>query len=42
MAVATRNTFLVDSAGRIVKIWMGVNPTKHSEEVLAALAEQKK
>jgi thioredoxin-dependent peroxiredoxin len=39
--VASRNTFLVDPSGRIVKEWTGVNPSKHSEEVLAALAEQK-
>ena len=39
--VASRNTFLIDPAGRIVKVWVGVNPAKHSEEVLAALAEQK-
>ncbi len=40
--VASRNTFLVDPTGHIVKVWVGVNPTKHSEEVLAALAEQTK
>ena len=39
--VASRNTFLVDPSGHIVKEWVGVNPSKHSEEVLAALAEQK-
>ncbi|HTX39821.1 MAG TPA: peroxiredoxin [Bryobacteraceae bacterium] len=38
--VANRNTFLVDPTGRIAKVWVGVNPTKHSQEVLAALAEQ--
>jgi thioredoxin-dependent peroxiredoxin len=36
--VASRNTFLIDPAGKIVKVWTGVNPSKHSEEVLAALA----
>ena len=36
--VASRNTFLIDPAGKIVKVWTGVNPTHHSEEVLAALA----
>jgi thioredoxin-dependent peroxiredoxin len=40
--VASRNTFLLDPSGHIVKVWVGVNPAKHSEEVLAALAEQKK
>jgi peroxiredoxin Q/BCP len=36
--VASRNTFLIDPAGKIVKVWTGVNPTHHSEEVFAALA----
>jgi len=40
--VASRNTFLVGPDGRIVKVWTGVNPGKHSEEVLAALAEHQK
>ncbi|HLK62840.1 MAG TPA: peroxiredoxin [Bryobacteraceae bacterium] len=35
--VASRNTFLIDPSGKIVKVWTGVNPTHHSEEVLAAL-----
>src|SRR5215475_8324154 len=32
--VASRNTFLVDPSGKIAKVWTGVNPSKHSEEVL--------
>jgi peroxiredoxin Q/BCP len=40
--MASRNTFLIDPEGRVAKVWVGVNPSKHSEEVLAALAEQKK
>jgi thioredoxin-dependent peroxiredoxin len=40
--VASRNTFLIDPAGKVVKVWTGVSPAKHSEEVLAALAETKK
>jgi peroxiredoxin Q/BCP len=40
--VASRNTFLIDPTGKIVKVWTGVSPAKHSEEVLAALAELKK
>ena len=40
--VASRNTFLLDPRGHIAKVWVGVNPSKHSEEVLAALSEQKK
>ena len=34
---AERNTFLIDPAGNIAKIYTGVNPTSHSPEVLAAL-----
>jgi peroxiredoxin Q/BCP len=36
--VAARNTFLIDPSGKIVKEFIKVNPTGHSEEVLAALA----
>ena len=36
--VASRNTFLIDPSGKIVKVWTKVSPSKHSEEVLAALA----
>ena len=37
--VAARNTFLIDPQGKIAKVWTGVNPTPHSEEVLAALSQ---
>jgi peroxiredoxin Q/BCP len=37
-----RNTFLIAPDGKIAKVWMGVSPAKHSEEVLAALAGMKK
>ena len=40
--VAARNTFLIDPSGKVAKVWTGVNPSKHSEEVLAALSEMKK
>lgn len=40
--MASRNTFLIDPQGKIAKVWTGVNPQKHSEEVLAALEELKK
>jgi peroxiredoxin Q/BCP len=40
--VAARNTFLIDPAGKVAKVWTGVNPNAHSEEVLAALASMKK
>lgn len=34
---AARNTFLINPEGKIVKVWTGVNPSHHSEEVLTAL-----
>lgn len=37
--IAARNTFLIDPKGVIRKICTKVNPGKHTEEVLAALAE---
>jgi peroxiredoxin Q/BCP len=40
--VASRNTFLIDPTGKIVQVWTKVSPAKHSEEVLAALAEKQK
>ncbi|HEY3839018.1 MAG TPA: peroxiredoxin [Bryobacteraceae bacterium] len=40
--VASRNTFLIAPNGKITKVWTGVKPAHHSEEVLAALAEAKK
>jgi peroxiredoxin Q/BCP len=40
--VAARNTFLIDPNGKIVQVWTKVSPPKHSEEVLAALAEKQK
>jgi thioredoxin-dependent peroxiredoxin len=35
--IAKRNTFLINPQGKIVKVWTGVDPSHHSEEVLAAL-----
>ncbi len=35
--ISSRNTFLVNPAGRIEKVWTGVSPTRHSGEVLEAL-----
>jgi peroxiredoxin Q/BCP len=40
--VAARNTFLIDPSGKIVQVWTRVSPAKHSEEVLAAIAEKQK
>jgi peroxiredoxin Q/BCP len=42
VTIASRNTFLIDPHGKIVKEWTKVDPTVHSEEVLAAIAELKK
>jgi peroxiredoxin Q/BCP len=42
MQIANRNTFLINPEGKIVKVWTKVNPTVHSEEVLAALNEMQK
>jgi thioredoxin-dependent peroxiredoxin len=39
---SARNTFLIDPTGKIAKIWLGVSPSSHSEEVLAALSTLKK
>ncbi len=39
MKVATRHTFIINPEGRVAKVFTEVNPNKHSEEVLAALAE---
>jgi len=42
MTIAMRNTFLIDPSGKIVKEWTKVDPSVHSEEVLAAIADLKK
>ncbi len=42
MKIAKRNTFLIDPKGRIVKVWTGVDPAHHSEEVLAELGSLEK
>jgi peroxiredoxin Q/BCP len=39
---SARNTFLIDPTGKIAKIWTGVSPASHSEEVLSALSSLKK
>jgi peroxiredoxin Q/BCP len=36
---SARNTFLIDPTGKIAKVYTGVKPAAHSEEVLAALKE---
>ena len=35
--IAARNTFLINPDGQIVKVWTGVDPNHHSEEILTAL-----
>jgi peroxiredoxin Q/BCP len=37
--VASRNTFIIDPTGVIRKVYTGVKPNVHSEEVLTALSE---
>ena len=39
---SARNTFIIDPNGKIAKVFEKVNPTSHSEEVLAALATLQK
>ena len=36
--LSARNTFIIDPAGKIAKVFAGVKPGGHSEEVLGALA----
>lgn len=40
--MALRNTFLIDPHGKIAKVWTGVKPQEHSDEVLAAISELEK
>jgi peroxiredoxin Q/BCP len=37
--MSSRNTFLIDPEGKVAKVWTGVSPGGHSNEVLAALAQ---
>jgi peroxiredoxin Q/BCP len=41
-SMAARNTFIVSPQGKIAKVFLAVQPTKHSAEVLEALAELQK
>jgi thioredoxin-dependent peroxiredoxin len=38
MKFASRDTFLISPQAKIVKVWTGVNPNTHSDDVLAAIA----
>jgi thioredoxin-dependent peroxiredoxin len=40
--MSARNTFIIDPEGKIAKVFTGVKPQTHSEEVLHTLAELKK
>jgi peroxiredoxin Q/BCP len=40
--IANRNTFLIDPAGKIAKVWTKVEVQHHSEEVLSAISALKK
>ena len=40
--MAARNTFLINPEGKIAKVYTGVKPAEHSEQVLKDLAELKK
>src|SRR6059036_1383775 len=40
--LAARNTFLINPKGEIAKVYTGVKPAGHSEQVLKDLAELKK
>jgi thioredoxin-dependent peroxiredoxin len=40
--LAARNTFIINPDGQIVKVYTGVKPVEHSEQVLKDLAELKK
>ena len=37
--LSARHTFLIDPQGKVERVWLDVKPDKHSEEVLAALAD---
>jgi len=42
MKFAARDTFLISPQGKVVKVWTGVNPNTHSDDVLAEIQAQKK
>jgi len=42
MKLSARNTFIIDPQGKIVKEYIGVDPSGHSEAVLAELATLEK
>src|SRR6266446_1513807 len=40
--LAARNTFIINPQGEIAKVYTGVKPADHSEQILKDLAELKK
>ncbi len=42
MKLSARNTFIIDPQGKVVKEYIGVDPNKHSDEVLTELAALQK
>ena len=40
--LSARNTYLIDPTGKVAKVFTGVKPANHSDEVLAALGELEK
>jgi thioredoxin-dependent peroxiredoxin len=40
--LSARNTFLIDPQGKVARVFLGVKPAGHSDEVLAALATLQK
>ena len=40
--LSARNTFIINPAGKVAKVYTGVKPNVHSEEVIAALADLQK
>lgn len=42
MKFAQRDTYLISPDGKVAKVWTGVNPNTHSDDVLAEIQAQKK
>lgn len=42
LKIASRHTFIIDPQGKIERVYLDVDPNKHSQEVLAALDELQK
>jgi peroxiredoxin Q/BCP len=40
--LSARNTFIIDPSGKVAKVFVKVNPSVHSDEVLASLLELQK